>query len=161
MRFCQYSKTSPARPLRSSSRFTCARSSSSVKLDSAASVVEQSIVVELMSSCGGDGGPLRFRSDFDADESIEADEAFSLFTRPSAPFRSSAEGRGDRSPGIGMEGSMSFFCLEAGNISSRSTGTPSDTRNKRLILDRTQSGGCNGGGAMSCDHSDVLRSENM
>lgn len=58
-----------------------------------------------------------------------------------------------------MEGKMSFFCFEAGKISSRSTGTPRETRNSRLMRDRTQSGGCNGGGATSCVHNDLLRSE--
>lgn len=53
---------------------------------------------------------------------------------------------------------MSFFCFEAGKISSRSTGTPRETRNSRRIRDRTQSGGCNGGGATSCDQSERPRS---
>lgn len=159
MRFCQYSNTSFARSFNSSNRFTWARNSSSVKLLSAASVVEHSMVVELISSCGGGAGPLRFLSDFDADESIDAEDAFSLFTRPSAPLRSSAEGLGDFSPGICIDGRMSFFCFEAGSISSRSTGTPRETRNSRRMRDRTQSGGWRGGGATSCDHNDKLRSE--
>ncbi|KAF2788516.1 hypothetical protein K505DRAFT_107689 [Melanomma pulvis-pyrius CBS 109.77] len=137
----------------------CSCSSSSVKLPSAASVVAHSIVVELMSSCGGGRGPFRFLSDLDAEESIDAEDAFSFFTRPSAPLRPSADGRGDFSPGMCMDGRMSFFCLDAGKISSRSTGTPRDTRNRRRIRDRTQSGGWRGGGATSCDHSDRLRSE--
>lgn len=53
---------------------------------------------------------------------------------------------------------MSFFCFDAGNISSRSTGTPKDTRKRRRIRDRTQFGGCNGGGATSWDHKERLRS---
>lgn len=53
---------------------------------------------------------------------------------------------------------MSFFCFDAGNISSRSTGTPRDTRKRRRMRDRTQLGGCKGGGATSCDHSERLRS---
>ena len=53
---------------------------------------------------------------------------------------------------------MSFFCFEAGRISSRSTGTPSETKNSRRMRERTQFGGCRGGGATSCDHSDRLRS---
>lgn len=39
------------------------------------------------------------------------------------------------------EGRTSFFCLEAGRISSRSTGTPSETRKSRRMRDRIQSGG--------------------
>ena len=54
---------------------------------------------------------------------------------------------------------MSFFCFEAGKISSRSTGTPRETRNARRIRDRIQSGGCNGGGVTSCDHSDAERDD--
>ena len=57
-----------------------------------------------------------------------------------------------------MEGRMSFFCFDAGNISSRSTGTPKDTRKRRRMRDRTQYGGCKGGGATSCDHKERLRS---
>ena len=53
---------------------------------------------------------------------------------------------------------MSFFCFEAGRISSRSTGTPSETRKRRRMRDRTQFGGCKGGGATSCDHRERLRS---
>lgn len=35
-------------------------------------------------------------------------------------------------------GRTSFFCFEAGRISSRSTGTPSETRKRRRIRDLTQ-----------------------
>jgi hypothetical protein len=160
MRFCQYSNTSLARTSRSFSRWTCPSSSSLVKFWSAASVVEHSIVVLLMSNSGGGGGPFLFLSGFEADESTDVDDAFSpsRFTRPRAPLRPSDEGRGDLSPGMWIEGRMSFFCLEAGRISSRSTGTPRETRNSRRIRERTQSGGCSGGGATSCVHNDLLRS---
>lgn len=40
-----------------------------------------------------------------------------------------------------MEGSTSFFCLEAGRISSRSTGTPRETRKRRRMRDLIQFGG--------------------
>ena len=53
---------------------------------------------------------------------------------------------------------MSFFCFEAGKISSKSTGTPRETRKRRRMRDRTQLGGCKGGGATSCDHKERLRS---
>lgn len=53
---------------------------------------------------------------------------------------------------------MSFFCFDAGNISSKSTGTPRETRNKRRIRDLTQFGGCSGGGATNCDHKESERS---
>jgi len=75
-----------------------------------------------------------------------------------ARARASEEGRGDLSLCMCMDGKMSFFCFEAGRISSRSTGTPSETRKRRRMRERTQSGGCNGGGATSCVHRDLLRS---
>lgn len=52
---------------------------------------------------------------------------------------------------------MSFFCLDAGRISSRSTGTPSETRKRRRVRDRIQSGGARGGGATNCDHKEADR----
>jgi hypothetical protein len=55
-----------------------------------------------------------------------------------------------------MEGRISFFCLDAGRISSRSTGTPSETRNRRRIRERIQFGGWRGGGATSWDQSEAL-----
>ena len=54
------------------------------------------------------------------------------------------EGGSDR-----VKGKTSFFCLLAGRISSRSTGTPNETRKRRRMRERTQFGGCRGGGAMS------------
>jgi hypothetical protein len=117
------------------------------------------MVVLLMSNSGGGGGPFLFLSGFEVDESTDVEDAFSpsRLTRPSAPLRPSEEGRGDLSPGIWIEGRMSFFCFEAGRISSRSTGTPRDTRKSRRMRERTQSGGCSGGGATSCVHNDLLR----
>jgi hypothetical protein len=56
-----------------------------------------------------------------------------------------------------MDGRISFFCLDAGRISSRSTGTPRDTRKSRLIRERIQFGGWRGGGATSWDQRDALR----
>jgi hypothetical protein len=156
MRFCQYSNTSFALTSKPFNLSRCCSSSSWVKFWSAASVVAQSIVVLLMSSSGGGGGPFLCLLGFEADESIDVVDAFSSsrFTRPSAPFLPSDEGRGDLSPGMWMEGRMSFFCLEAGRISSRSTGTPRETRKRRRMRERTQSGGCSGGGATSCVHND-------
>jgi hypothetical protein len=69
--------------------------------------------------------------------------------------RESVEFRGEL--GRLMEGRISFFCFEAGRISSRSTGTPRETRNRRRMRERIQSGGCSGGGATSWDQSDALR----
>ena len=51
----------------------------------------------------------------------------------------------EREPRL-VEGSTSFFCLEAGRISSRSTGTPRETRKSRLMRERSQLGGESGGG---------------
>lgn len=56
-----------------------------------------------------------------------------------------------------IEGKMSFFCLEAGRISSRSTGTPRETRKRRRMRDRIQLGGWSGGGATSWDQREALR----
>ena len=69
----------------------------------------------------------------------------------------SEDSRGDKEV-ICIDGNTSFFCLEAGNISSRSMGTPRDTRNKRRIRDRSQFGGCSGGGATNWAHSEALLS---
>ena len=56
-----------------------------------------------------------------------------------------------------VEGRISFFCLEAGRISSRSTGTPKETRKRRRMRERTQLGGWRGGGATSCAHREAER----
>lgn len=72
--------------------------------------------------------------------------------------RKSVEFRGEPDEGLRfMDGRMSFFCLDAGRISSRSTGTPRETRNRRRIRERIQLGGCSGGGATSCDQREALR----
>lgn len=60
--------------------------------------------------------------------------------------RESVEVRG---PERMVEGRISFFCLDAGRISSRSTGTPRDTRKRRRIRERIQLGGWRGGAATS------------
>jgi hypothetical protein len=57
-----------------------------------------------------------------------------------------------------MDGRTSFCCLDAGRISSRSTGTPKETRKRRRMRDLTQFWGWSGGGATSCDHNDRERS---
>lgn len=57
-----------------------------------------------------------------------------------------------------IDGRTSFFCFDAGKISSRSTGTPRETRNRRRIRDLTQFCGCSGGGATSCDQREMERS---
>lgn len=57
-----------------------------------------------------------------------------------------------------IEGRTSFFCFEAGRISSRSTGTPRETRKSRLMRDLTQFWGWRGGGATSWDHRERERS---
>ena len=62
-------------------------------------------------------------------------------------------------PSRPMEGRMSRFCLLGGRISSRSTGTPRETRKRRRMRLRVQLGGCMGGGETSCCHSERERSE--
>lgn len=84
------------------------------------------------------------------------EDVFSPFLRREIDLES-VEFRGEPDGGLRfMDGRMSFFCLDAGRISSRSTGTPSDTRKRRRIRDRIQFGGCSGGGATSCDQRDAL-----
>ena len=60
-------------------------------------------------------------------------------------------------PRRSSEGRTSFFCLEAGRISSRSTGTPKETRKRRRMRERIQSGGWSGGGATSWDQREAER----
>lgn len=88
--------------------------------------------------------------------STEVEEAFPSPCRIRDNDRVSVEVRGDVE-GMFRDGSTSFFCLDAGRISSRSTGTPNDTRNNRRVLERIQSGGASGGGATSCDHKEAER----
>ena len=84
------------------------------------------------------------------------DEAFPSPCRSRETERESLDVRGD-AEGTLREGSTSFFCLEAGRISSRSTGTPRETRKRRRVRERIQSGGANGGGATSCDQREAER----
>lgn len=58
-----------------------------------------------------------------------------------------------------MFGRTSRFCFEGGRISSKSTGTPSETRNRRRMRLRVQLGGCMGGGETSCCQRDRDLSE--
>lgn len=67
--------------------------------------------------------------------------------------------RGDAVEERLMLGRTRRFCFEGGKISSRSTGTPRETRNSRRIRLRVQFGGAMGGGCRSCCHSDRERSE--
>lgn len=59
---------------------------------------------------------------------------------------------------LNIFGRISFFCLLAGRISSRSTGTPRETRKRRRMRERIQLGGCKGGGATSWDQREAERS---
>ena len=110
------------------------------------------------SKSGAAAGPfLRLLLPDGACLSIDVDDAFSCFRRTRDPVLCPFGGEGEPLRNF-VDGRMSFFCLEAGSISSRSTGTPNDTRNSRRIRERTQLGGCNGGGATSCDQSERLLS---
>lgn len=151
-RISQYSSVCTAACRNSSKLLTCFRSSPSVSPDKAISVVEHSSRVVFAENSGGGGGPLLRRSVFEPVDPTDVEDVFFCFNLPNGPRSPPSEdGRRDSAS---IDGSTSFFCLLAGNISSRSTGTPSDTRNNRRILDRTQSGGCSGGGATSCAHND-------
>lgn len=114
---------------------------------SAASVVAQSRRTAERSSSGGGGGPRRRDDDenfccLDAEPEVfaEADDSLLLSFWPDLE-REGSDGLTD--------GRISFFCFEAGRISSRSTGTPRETRKSRRIRDLTQFGGWRGGGATS------------
>jgi hypothetical protein len=134
-------------------------------------VVEQSIRVAWTSnSTGGGGGPLLFLDDGDrglrcCDDSLllidVVDRLFPLcLSREIGDVaRSSEEGRGEERllwVWRSVEGRISFFCLEAGRISSRSMGTPRETRKRRRMRERSQSGGWRGGGATSWDQRERL-----
>lgn len=153
--FNQYSSTSLALPVISSSLATCTLNSPSSIPSSAASVVEHRILVSEISRSGGGAGPLRraLRDLVPGDDvrppplSSEVRERLVLL---GSCFKRSTVERGEslrRSPGV--LGRMSFFCLLAGRISSRSTGTPKETRKRRRMRERSQLGGWRGGGAES------------
>ena len=89
--------------------------------------------------------------------STEVDELLPSPCRSCDAERESLDVRGDVEEGMFSEGRTSFFCFDAGRISSRSTGTPSETRNRRRMRDRIQSGGAKGGGATSWDHKEAER----
>lgn len=124
-------------------------------------VVAASREAAFASKSGGGGGPFgaaprdRFAFGAPVRESSEVVESF-----PGASFNLSiaVEGRGlvESKP---MDGRMRRFCLLGGSISSRSTGTPRDTRKRRRMRERVQLGGCIGGGETSCCQSDKERSE--
>lgn len=91
-------------------------------------------------------------------ESTDVDEALPPVCLRRLTDLESVEVRGDAAA-LGWrdsDGNTNFFCLDAGRISSRSTGTPRETRNSRRMRDRIQSGGDKGGGATSWDQRDAL-----
>ena len=138
----QYAKTSPACLMRPSSVATCALSSVSVILDKAADVVAQRILTAAVSIAGARGA-LFFLLRADRVEAVRLTEVVEVLSgreRDLEPAPPPLDGESDLLR-ICMEGRTSFCCLEAGRISSRSTGTPKETRNSRRILDRTQLGG--------------------
>ncbi len=116
-----------------------------------------------MSNSGSAGGPLRFLAPEGSVlglpcESSDVLLAFAPLDLSRAMDRESVDVRSDPDELTWWsDGRTSFFCFDAGRISSRSTGTPRETRNSRRIRDRIQSGGCSGGGATSCDQSEALR----
>jgi hypothetical protein len=133
-----------------------------VRPASASSVIVHSCLAYTRSSSGAGGGPfLRLEVDglpWESTEVLEVLPSVALSRAIELPARESVELRGEDEDGYRLvDGRMSFFCLEAGRISSRSTGTPSDTRKRRRILDRIQFGGWRGGGATSCDQREALR----
>lgn len=136
----------------------------SVSPSSAASVVAHNRRTAKRSNSGGDACPFRLGAgcrDDERAESIEVEERDCpsrclrlLRERVLVPPPPAVVGAEDGFPSRFIDGNTSFFCFEAGRISSRSTGTPRETRNRRRIRDFVQLGGCSGGGATSCDQSD-------
>lgn len=118
-------------------------------------MVEDSIVIAGRSSSGGGAGPRRRRLvlAFEGEDvrppvlSRELRDRL-LLVLPSRFSRSTVE-RGESLRKPVVLGRMSFFCLLAGRISSRSTGTPRETRKSRRMRERSQLGGWRGGGAES------------
>jgi len=68
------------------------------------------------------------------------------------------ESEGAAVSGLVLGRTSFFFFPEAGRISSRFTGMPSETRKSRRIRERFQSGGFSGPGAASWFHCDIARS---
>ena len=105
---------------------------------------------------------MRFLDDADADGlpcvSTDVEDVLPspCFRRDADADRESEDVRGELAERC-SEGRTSFFCFDLGRISSRSTGTPRETRNRRRVRERIQSGGERGGGATSCDHRDAER----
>lgn len=123
----------------------------------ASSVVVQSCLADTRSNSGTGSGPFFLNAEGFPFESTDVDEALASDCRTLDTERESEDVRGEPDVVTCNDGSTSFFCLEAGRISSRSTGTPRETRNRRRMRERIQSGGANGGGATNCDHKDALR----
>jgi len=159
--FVQYSNTSFAVSCITSNFLTCSFSSAIVSPLSATSVMEHNCLAETRSNWGAGCGPfLLLESDRDGlpCESTDVEEAFPSLCFKREIERESLDVRGEPGGRLRwMEGRMSFFCLEAGRISSRSTGTPRETRKRRRMRDRIQLGGWRGGGATSWDHREALR----
>lgn len=141
-RLSQYSSSSDVFSVRAVRSLTWACSSSSVNPSNFSSVVAQRRFTATRSSSGGGGGPFgrldRPTRSFAPDCALSTDPVESLaacaFSRASEPScLSDSDFRDDGSRLI--SGSTSFFCFDGGRISSRSTGTPKLTRNRRRIRD--------------------------
>jgi len=125
-------------------------------------VVEHSSPAALRSKSGGGGGPFIVCRLLDLEEGFGAPVLLSSEVVESfacASFRRSMAVLGRGVPSSPIEGRTRRFCLLGGRISSRSTGTPRETRNSLRIRERVQFGGCMGGGDTSCCQSERERSE--
>lgn len=153
----QYSNTPLLFLFKLSNVIKCAFSSSSSNPCKASSVVLHTRTAALASNSGGGGGPLLREDSFffwpPVFDSMEVDESFALFcfSRSTADVRGEVERL--------MFGRTRRFCFEGGSISSKSTGTPRETRKRRRMRDLVQLGGCIGGGDTSCCHRERERSE--
>lgn len=128
----------------------------------ASSVIVHNCLAYTRSSSGAGGGPLRRLEcegfPWESREVLEALPSPCLRRDIEPGIRESVDVRGEMDDGKRfVEGRISFFCFEAGRISSRSTGTPRETRNSRRMRERIQLGGWRGGGATNWDQREALR----
>lgn len=149
----QYSNTELAFVFRDRSVLTCSFSSASSYRSKTSSVVVHISTAPSISNSGAGGGPfgmvLVLRG-FGAPVFESIDVVDSLGMSLNLSMTELALGEDARF----MFGSTSLFCFDGGNISSRSTGTPRDTRKSLRIRLLVQFGGCMGGGETSCCHNE-------
>jgi len=159
----QYSSTTLAVRFNPSNVSACTLSSASVNPINASTVVPHSSAAALRSKSGGGGGPLvvwRFLGEGRGTPVLQSSVVELSLSASWSFSRSIAfDARGEPLGARLMLGKTRRFCFEGGKISSRSTGTPRETRKRRRMRLRVQLGGCMGGGETSCCQRERERSE--